>query len=162
MAHDMITRCTFIDFRSGLTASLFAAGHSWLRPTCSSRVLGSMRLMCNGSSIRKQVNLSPRPPRHIQRFLSNQSSTIFSVVSSGSLTAAHLTVIIWASLVCRSRPPVIRFSVSLMEKTDAQIQFLSGGNVPEADTGGLKASDDIRQPQTLVLSKKGKIPELGL
>jgi hypothetical protein len=34
--------------------------------------------------------------------------------------------------------------------------------VPEGDTGGLKASDDIRQPQTLVLSKKGKIPELGL
>jgi hypothetical protein len=43
----------------------------------------------------------------------------------------------WVSGVCRSLPPAMRFSVSLMEKTDAQIQFLSGGKVPEGDTGEL-------------------------
>jgi hypothetical protein len=48
------------------------------------------------------------------------------------------------------------------QRADTQIFASGGGNVPEGDTGGLKASDDIRQPQTLVLSKKGKIPELGL
>jgi hypothetical protein len=34
---------------------------------------------------------------------------------------------IWASVVCRTQPPTNLFSVSSLEKTDAQIQFLSGG-----------------------------------
>ena len=40
----------------------------------------------------------------------------------------------WVSAVCRLLPPTMQFSVSLLEITDAHIQFLSGRNVPTTDT----------------------------
>jgi hypothetical protein len=38
------------------------------------------------------------------------------------------------SASCRSLPPTMQFSVSLLEKTDAQIHHVSGRVVPTADT----------------------------
>jgi hypothetical protein len=46
--------------------------------------------------------------------------------------------------VCRFRPPATHFSVSPMEKTDAQILFARGGKVPTTDTGGFKAGSNLR------------------
>jgi hypothetical protein len=46
--------------------------------------------------------------------------------------------------MCRSLPPTMQFSVSPLEKTDAQIHYVSGRVVPTAGTDGLNASDNLR------------------
>jgi hypothetical protein len=78
-----------------------------------------------------------------------------------------------ASVVCRSRPPAMRCSVSILEKSpvhfgrnsensdlavsinnylskaDAQDLIASGRDVPEGDTGGLKVRENFR-PTTVI------------
>jgi hypothetical protein len=80
----------------------------------------------------------------------------------------------YVTTVCRSPPPVIRCSVSPLEKspgysrkipqtlklsvvtrsnfsrTDTQEWFTSGSNVPVTDTDDLEASDDL-QPEEAIL-----------
>jgi hypothetical protein len=46
--------------------------------------------------------------------------------------------------MCRFPPLTIYLSVSPLEKTDAQIQFLSGGYVPTTDPHSLRVSGDLR------------------
>jgi hypothetical protein len=41
--------------------------------------------------------------------------------------------VIWASVVCRSQPPAIHFSVSPLEITDAQMPLARGRVVPTTD-----------------------------
>jgi hypothetical protein len=59
-----------------------------------------------------------------------------------------------ASLVCRSLPPALHVSVSLLEKADAQIPLASVSDVPETDTDDLKASDDFRPRPDAHLSEE--------
>jgi hypothetical protein len=44
----------------------------------------------------------------------------------------------------RSPTPATPFSVSTLEKTDAQIQLARGRVVPKGDTGGMKVRDYLR------------------
>jgi hypothetical protein len=46
--------------------------------------------------------------------------------------------------VCRTPPLTNHFSVSPLEKSDAQILLARGRVVPVTDTDNLKASDDLR------------------
>jgi hypothetical protein len=57
-------------------------------------------------------------------------------ISVGSLTGL-LTVILSVSVVCRSRPPTMRCSVSPLEKTDARNPLTSGRVVPRRDTDAM-------------------------
>jgi hypothetical protein len=45
----------------------------------------------------------------------------------------------------------MQFSVSLLEKTDAQILYVSGRVVPEADPGSKKVGGELRRRRTFVL-----------
>jgi hypothetical protein len=45
---------------------------------------------------------------------------------------------------CRKPPPTIRFSVSPLEITDAQIQLARVGFVPETDTRSIKVGVNLR------------------